>query len=58
MLPTVAVGAARPGLADGLVAVGAVLSVYGVGLLSVPGAFILAGVLLAAMGVLAAYRHG
>lgn len=58
MLSTVAVGAVRPGLADGLVLAGAVLSVYGVSLLSVPGALILAGVVLAAMGVLAAYRHG
>jgi hypothetical protein len=48
----------RPGLADGLVLVGAVVSVYGVSLLSLPGALILAGVVLAAIGVLAAYRHG
>jgi hypothetical protein len=46
------------GLADGLVLVGAALSVYGVFRLSVAAALILAGLVLVAGGVLVAYRHG
>ena len=46
------------GLADGLVLLGASLSVYGVARLSVAAALILGGVVLIAGGVLLAYRHG
>ena len=54
----VAVGARAVGLADGLVLVGAGLSVYGVCRLSVAAALILAGLVLVVGGVLLAYRHG
>jgi len=38
--------------------VGAAVSVYGVSLLSVAAALILAGVVLVGIGVLTAWRHG
>jgi len=57
MLAIVAAGA-RVGLADGLVLVGASVLVYGVGRLSIAAGLMAAGVVLVAIGVLVAYRHG
>jgi len=49
---------ARPGWPDVLVFLGASVTVYGIGLLSVAAAVIGAGLLLVALGVLAARLYG
>ena len=49
---------ARPGWPDVLVFLGASVTVYGIGLLSVAAAVIGAGLLLVALGVLAAHLYG
>lgn len=48
----------RPGVADALVVAGAALVVYGVTLLSLAAGVIVAGLLLAAAGVLIARLYG